>query len=178
MNLRLTCAASLGLALALLAAPNVSAQEKCKLIWESPAADTKYTQQLTLDVGDISGHQVRVREIHRVYRNDKPNCEGLKRTESWDRGFSDYIDRNGRAWGYSVITLENGDKIYTEWTGSSQTTVGQDGSKDGLFEGVARWTGGTGKYATVRGFERNHGKFNLDKGLNETKDEVEYWFEK
>ena len=50
MNLRLTCAASLGLALALLAAPNVSAQEKCKMTWENPAADSKYTQQLALDV--------------------------------------------------------------------------------------------------------------------------------
>ena len=26
--------------------------------WEVPAADTKYTQQLALDVGDIPGHQV------------------------------------------------------------------------------------------------------------------------
>ena len=65
--------------------------------WETPAADTKYTQQLSLDVGDIPGHQVRVFELNRVYRNGKPNCEGLKRTEEWVRGYSDYIDRNGRS---------------------------------------------------------------------------------
>jgi hypothetical protein len=41
--------------------------------WEVPAADTKYPQQLALDVGDIPGHQVRVYELHRVYPNDKPN---------------------------------------------------------------------------------------------------------
>ena len=75
-------------------------------------------------------------------------------------------------------TLENGDKIYEEWTGTSQTTVMQDGSKEGHFEGTTRWTGGTGKYVSVRGFERNQSRFNLDKGLNEEKTEAEYWFEK
>ncbi|MBV8093349.1 MAG: hypothetical protein JO110_08960 [Acetobacteraceae bacterium] len=169
---------TLAFAGALLAAPNLSAQERCKMSWETPAADTNYTQQLSLDVGDIPGHQVRVFELHRVYRNDKPNCEGLKRTEGWTRGYSDYIDRNGRAWGYSVDTLQNGDKIYMEWTGSSQTTVTQDGSKEGHFEGTVRWTGGTGKYVGVRGLERDHTTFNLDKSLNEEKAEAEYWFEK
>jgi hypothetical protein len=77
-----------------------------------------------------------------------------------------------------VDTLENGDKIYMEWTGSSQTTVTQDGSKEGHFEGTVRWIGGTGKYVGVRGLERNHTRFNLDKGLNEEKAETEYWFEK
>jgi len=178
MKLRVICAAPLGMAFALLAAPTVSAQEKCKLTWESPAADTKYTQQLALDVGDIPGHQVRVFELHRVFKNDKPNCEGLKRTESWTHGYSDYIDRNGRAWGYAVTTLENGDKIYEEWTGTSQTTVMQDGSREGHYVGTGRWTGGTGKYAGVRGIERADAKFNLDKGLNDEKSEVEYWFEK
>ena len=169
-----------GLAFAgtLLMVPNVSAQERCKMSWETSAADSKYTQQLSLDVGDIPGHQVRVFELHRVYRNDKPNCEGLKRTEGWARGYSDYIDRNGRAWGYGVDTLENGDKIYSEWTATSQTTVTQDGSKEGRSEGTARWIGGTGKYLGVRGIERDQYRFNLDKGLNEEKVEAEYWFEK
>ena len=113
-----------------------------------------------------------------MYRNDKPNCEGLKRTEGWTRGYSDYIDRNGRAWGYGVDTLENGDKIYSEFTGTSQTTVMPDGSKEGLFVGTARWIGGTGKYVSVRGLERDETRFNLDKGLNEQKAEAEYWLEK
>ena len=37
---------------------NGAAQQKRKMSWEAPAADTKYTQQLALDVGDIPGHQV------------------------------------------------------------------------------------------------------------------------
>ena len=89
----------------------------------SAAADTKYTKQFALDVGDIPGHQVRVYEIHRVYPNDKPNCEGLKRIESWSYGYSDYVNRNGPYHVYMVTTLENGDKIFSESTGTSQTMV-------------------------------------------------------
>jgi hypothetical protein len=79
------------------------------------------TQQHVLDVGDVSGHQIRVYELHRTYANDKPNCENLKRTESWTRGYSDYIDRNGRTWGYDVTLLENSDKIFFQFDGTSQT---------------------------------------------------------
>jgi hypothetical protein len=92
------CAAPLGVALVLFAIPQVSAEGRCKMAWETPAADSKYTQQYTMDVGDIPGHQIRIVELHRVYPNDKPNCEGLKRVETWNHGFSDYVDRNGRVW--------------------------------------------------------------------------------
>jgi hypothetical protein len=67
----------IGITLAIITASAVSAEERCKMSWEIPAADTKYTQQLALDVGDIPGHQVRVYELHRVYPNAKPNCEDV-----------------------------------------------------------------------------------------------------
>src|SRR5215813_8204597 len=60
------------------------------------------TQQLAIDVGDMPGHQVRVyRSIASYPPSAKPNCKGLKETESWTHGFSDYVDRNGRTWGYT-----------------------------------------------------------------------------
>ena len=39
-------------------------------------------------------------------------------------------------WGYEVTLLENGDKIFSQWDGTSQTTVAPDGSKKGTFTGV------------------------------------------
>src|SRR5262249_26456499 len=144
-------AISLGLALTPICFTAVSAQERCKVSQEASAAKSNYTQQHVLDVGDFSGHQIRLFELHRTYPNDKPNCENLKRTESYTRGYSDYVDRNGRAWGYSVISLENGDKIFAEFDGTSQTTVSPDGSKKSAFTGVTRYTGGTGKYKGVQG---------------------------
>ena len=103
------CGLSLGLVLSPIGFSNVSAQEKCKVSEGVEVAKSTYTQQHTLDVGDVPGHQVRIYEIHRTYPNDKPNCEGLKRTESWDRGYSNYTDWNGPVTTFGVTLLENGD---------------------------------------------------------------------
>jgi hypothetical protein len=146
------------------AAPGLlSAQEKCKMKWEIPAANANYTQQHVIDVGDVPGHQIRIFELHRTFPNDQPNCEGLKRAEEWSRGYSDYIDRNGRAWGYRVIVLENGDKIFGEMSFTSQTVVAADGSKKSTATGVIVYTGGTGKipgnsWAPARDFSVRSGE--------------------
>jgi hypothetical protein len=163
----------------LLAPMSVSAQEKCKVSEGPTAANSTYTQQHVIDVGDLPGHQVRVYELHRTYdANDKPNCEGLKRTEMWVRGYSDYIDRNGRGSGYAVTTYENGDKMFTEFTGTAQTTVGPDGAKQSTFTAVGTFTGGTGKYKSIRGFWHDSTKFDPDKNVNLPRTEGEYWLEK
>jgi hypothetical protein len=126
------------LVLPLLAAPG-AAQERCK--WSSdsdPGNVTSYPQQLNIDVGDAPGHIVGAYELHTVSGpNSKPNCEGLKDKETWTHGYRDYRDRNGHTWGYMVTTLENGDKIYSEYSGVTRTTVAADGStKTGRHIGI------------------------------------------
>ena len=165
-------------ALMAFSAFGVSAQEKCKRSGEVPAANTAYTQQHVLDVGDVPGHQIRIVEMHRTYPDAQPNCEGIKETESWTRAFSDYVDRNGRAWGYTVTTLENGDKIFSEFSGTSQTVADPDGTKKSTYVGIARYTGGTGKYQGIRGFSRETSKFDPEKKLNQLSYASEYWIEK
>jgi len=125
-----------------------------------------------------------VYEIHSVAGpNAKPNCEGLKDKEIWTHGYRDYRDRNGRSWGYSVTILENGDKIYSEYSGVTETTVAPDGSTKTAIETVANWTGGTGRYQTVRGIARNHNLWDWAKGESKPTSvhgsgDGEYWFEK
>jgi hypothetical protein len=77
-----------------------------------------------------------------------------------------------------VVTLESGNKIYTEFIGSVQTVVAADGSKKSSVERTERWTGDIGKYQGVRGIQWDHVVFDPDKGRNEIKSEAEYWFEK
>jgi hypothetical protein len=153
-------------------------QEKCKMSWEVPAANAKYTEQHALDVGDVPDHQIRIFELHRTFPDDQPNCEGLKRVEQWTRGFSDYVDRNGHTWGYSVTLLENGDKIFAEISGTTQTVVNPDGSKKTEAATVHKWTGGTGKYQGVRGIQRQVSVIDPEKNFNESSSEAEYWFQK
>jgi len=168
----------------LLAAP-ATAQERCK--WSAdadPGTVTSYPQQLNIDVGDAPGHIIGVFEIHSVFGpNEKPNCEGLKERESWNHGYRDYRDRNGHTWGYTVMILENGDKIYAETSGTTETVTAPDGSTKTMVESVANWTGGTGRYQSVRGFERDHTLVDWAKGESKPtaihgSADGEYWFEK
>jgi hypothetical protein len=168
-------AMSFGLALTPICFSAGSAEERCKVSEDGTGAKSSYTQQHVMDVGDMPGHQIRVFELHRTFPNDTPNCEHLKRTESWEHGYSDYVDRNGRAWGYSIISFENGDKIFAEFSGTSQTTIASDGSKKSTFTGVTRYTSGTGRYQGVQGLLRSNVVFDLDKNMNQARTEGEYW---
>jgi hypothetical protein len=94
-----------------LPANDVLAQQR--LVFKVAAENTKYTQQHAIDVGDVSGHQVRLFEIHRTYPSDAPVINGMKIVESWTRGISDYTNNNGEGTIFGVYVLENGDKIFT-----------------------------------------------------------------
>jgi hypothetical protein len=173
--------------ISLLAAYAASAQERCKFSYGWGNEGTTVPQQLSLDVGDIPGHTIAIFEIHHGPNpSAKPNCEGFKIAEVLGQGFSDSIDRNGRAWGYDTITLDNGDKIYTEWSGTRIAVTGADGSLKTTFSGTTTWIGGTGRYLGVRGFSRDKAETlyvkdsqgKLKATTNNGLKEVEYWFEK
>ena len=165
-------------ALSVLGSAEALAQEKCKMSWEIPPANATYTGQHAFDVEDVPGHQVRIFEIRRTLADEEPNCEGLKLVEQWLRGYSDYVERNGPTWGYSVTLLENGDKIFAAFSGAVQTTVNPDGSHTTEATTVHKWTGGTGQYQGVRGIQRETTVFDPDTNFNETRAEVEYWLDK
>jgi hypothetical protein len=153
------------------------AQEKCKRTSEYPGSTATYTQQHVIDVGDVPGHQIRIIEAHRTFpKDDRPNCEGLKTTEKWSRAFYDYIDGNGRTWGYTVAVLENGDNIFGTYDGTVETVIDSDGSKKTLVTTIESCTGGTGKYVGIRGLSRNTAK--VDKEGIQSRYDSEYWFQK
>ena len=164
-------------ALALLQASEGWAQQKCQQSGKNLAQDSKFTQQHVIDVGDMPGHQVRIVEVQRTPSNAKPNCEGLKVVEQWNRGYSDYTNTNGRAWGYRITVLANGDKIFGQWSGTTHSTLNADGTKKTMFTGTYSLTGGTGKYRGIQGTGRELSNFDPTTGFNESQWEEEYWIE-
>ena len=162
-------------ALVALSAFGAYAQEKCKRSGELTGTAT-FTQDHAIDVGDAPGHQVRIYEIRRILQDTQPNCEGLKAVERWTRNFSDLTDFNGRTWGYTVEVLENGDKIFSTFDGTSAAFVDSDGSKKVIVTTIETYTGGTGKYVGIRGLSRNTSKTDLDKRT--VSYDAEYWFQK
>lgn len=113
---------------------------------------SKYTQQLAIDVGDVSGHQVRVVEIVRTYSEaTKLRVMSARVKESSLRGMTDYVNGSGPARGYSVWILDDGEKVFLAWDSISQSEPTAAGSRKGSSESVTRITGGTGKYKGIRG---------------------------
>lgn len=154
------------------------AQQKQLLSYKVGTENFKYTQQHTIDVGDVPGHQVRIYEIHRTFPMGGPKFNGLRLVEQWSRAFSDYTDLNGPSTVYNVYVLENGDKVFARGNLIAQTIANADGSKKTTATSVAHFSGGTGKFGGIQGSIKAVTISNIKAGLNETQVDVEYWIEK
>ena len=163
--------------LAVANVPAALAQEVCKRTVDLNTVVSEYTEQHVLDVEDVPGHQIRIFAIRRTFPDIEPNCEGLRQIEALSRGYSDYIDRSGRAWGYNIDTFENGDKIYSQFSGTSHTVINEDGVRKSTYTGTSTYTGGTGLYRGIRGTSRASIVFDPEADINTGTLEIEYWLE-
>ena len=148
----------------------VLAQEH--LTFRVTAENTKYTQQHTIDVDDVVGHQVRAFEIKRVYPANAPVIAGIRIVESWTRGVSDYTNDGGEATTYSIYVLENGDKFFTR--GSLVAIQGPE-ARNLMATTAGPIIGGTGKLARINGMARMITSASPQTGMNETQVEIDYW---
>ena len=169
---------AIGAGLTVSAVSEVSAKQKQKLSYKASAADTKYTQQHTIDVGDAPGHQIRIFTIHRVFPTNPPMFDGVAVAEHWSHGASDYIDNTGTAKTYGYYIMSGGDKIFTRNELVSQSVVNSDGSRKSTATAVGLITGGTGKFRGIQGRTNSVSNFDQKAGFNETQVEIEYWIEK
>jgi len=156
----------------------VVAQQKYQYSHATPPQSSRYVQQHIIDVDDMAGHQIRILEVQRKYTSDHPLIAGVKVIETWDRGFSDYTNGIGPAQGYGTWVLEDGNTLFTKWSGSSSSKTTSTVAKEGIFTGTTYLLGGTGKFATIRGVLAEKSEFNTDpdNGYNYTSSQGEYWF--
>ena len=163
------------LCMSMIAVSDAWAQSKQKVSFNVTAANSKYTQQHAIDVGDVPGHQVRVYEIHRMFPKDGPKIEGVRIVETWTRAFSDYTDLNGPSVAYGVYMMENGDKIFIRTDLVSRSVKNADGSTKTMSSSVGRINGGTGKFRGIQGSIRSATSADIKAGMNETQTDIEYW---
>ncbi len=153
--------------------PTSDAQAQQRIVFKVSAENTSYVQQHWIDVGDVTGHQVRVFEIHRTYpSSDAPVVNGKRIVESWSRGFSDYTSNNGEGTTYGVYVLENGDKFFTR---GALIAAQKPESANLSAMIVGPIVGGTGALARINGMARISGTANPQAGTNETQVDIEYW---
>ena len=73
------------------------AQQRFPINATADGVKSSYVQQHVIDVGDVTGHQVRILEVHRIHSGGQIVLNGVKVVEEWDRGFSDYTNGVGPA---------------------------------------------------------------------------------
>jgi hypothetical protein len=206
MKLIISVIAALFVAQPALAQLNASPQQRQRISFRAPNSNTKYVQQHVIDAGDVPGHQIRVFEVQVTFgqpavatgqeargavnagarsgggasgaatATDVPVFNGVRATQTMTRGVSDYTDANGRVFGYSVISLENGDRIFARYEGLVLTATG--GQTNANY--VLTLTGGTGAFRNIRGTVRgtSTGSFSGGKVTSiDAQYEGEYWLE-
>jgi hypothetical protein len=156
-----------------------SAQQKSAISTTGEGVKSRYVQQHIIDVDDVPGHQIRIQETQRINPGSGHSIDGVRITEEWVRGFSNYINGSGPAWGHVTWIMEDGSKILLEYTGTSETQQTASGSRRGTYHGVSRITGGTNRFAKIRGRTVDVAEFDTDpsKGYNRVSSNGEYWFE-
>ena len=156
------------------------AQEKHPISISSEGAETRYIQQLAIEVDDLTGHQVRVFENHRIYAADKQAIvAGERIVESFGRGLSNYVSGIGPVFGYITLVTDRGNKMFLEFSGTSVTQPTKTGSKRGTYNGTAQFRGGTGPFTDIRGYLLDSTKYDTDPetGYNIGEFSGEYWLE-
>jgi hypothetical protein len=156
------------------------AQQKHAITISGEGMKGRYVQQHIIDVDDASGHQIRNFEIQRTFSADSQlTIDGEWIVEAWVRGYSNYTAGIGPVWGYTTWITDKGNKIFTEGIGTSEAQVTDSGSRRGTYHGTSRFTGGTGRFAKIRGLLVDISKFDTDPktGYNTVDSHGEYWFE-
>jgi len=172
-TLTLTTTALLCVAVS-LPAGNAVAQEKQQVSYKVSVENSKYTQQLNIDVDDQQPkHILRAYEARRTFPNDAPVINGLKLVEEWDRGTADLADGNGTGTLVSVYVMENGDKFFDRRAALAQGTPERFTSMH-----VGYITGGTGKFAGMQGIVRASQNVDLKTSVTAAQTDIEYWIAK
>lgn len=136
----------------LCATHDASAQQKYT-ISQAPNSSSQYLQEHAIEVDDTPGHRLRVYEIRQSYPQRDLAFAGVVVKEALSRNMSDLVDGNGPFTYYIVYSMEDGNKVFSRGTGTSQA----DATVGNRFVIVENFVGGTGKFKGMRGQVRGGG---------------------
>lgn len=161
----------------LLVTGSALAQQK-KHVSLGVAEMSKYVQQQSIDAADVPEHKLRIFEIRKTYSKGSVAFDGVGLVDESDWGYSDYVAGTGHNWGYTEFRLENGDKIWARFDGISHRKPTADGSAAGQGISTMTLTGGTGRFAAIKGTGQVSFEFDATKGVNASRIEMDYWMER
>lgn len=98
----------------ILATPEGRAQQRQLVRFELLAANTKYTEQHSISVSDISAMSSEYLKMFERSRVIRSSSAGVRVKEWWKRGMTDFTETDGLGNAYHVLLMENGHKISCE----------------------------------------------------------------
>jgi len=158
--------------LTLCAASPAWAQQKYAIPRMSEGPN-EYLQEYAIEVGDTPAHQVRIYQIRMDYPKRDLVFGGVVVKQRVMTDMIDNVNQNGQFTGYSVYTLEDGSKVFSRFTGTTQV----DGAGGRKFVFVENFVGGTGKFKGMRGQLRGGGERAPGASSLTAETSGEYWFE-
>jgi hypothetical protein len=163
--------------LCLSAGTGAIAQDRQSISYDVAAAETKYSANYRVTVGDVPEHLLRVFELRRTFARRPPIFQGVTAKEMWERGSADTIDQNGSESSYVTYLLEDGSKVFGRYTGIITSFRWPDGSRHFDVLGVIALNGGTGSFACLRGTVRVRASLDPGADSNQIESKGEYWME-
>ncbi len=148
------------------------AEDAQRISFKIPDGNSKYVVSQNVEVGDVPNHIVRVFDTVAAIPKGAATVNGLALVEVSSRGTGDLIDGHGGSNnGYMIFTAENGDKFF-----SRNGLVAQRVSGKLLVTWSGAITGGTGKFAGIRGSTRSVSNFDPNPGgvPSNTSYDIEY----
>jgi hypothetical protein len=168
-----------GTAAALLfGAAQAAEPERHPLAYGLDGGATRYVRQYRVEVGDVPRHELRVFDLTRKFTHGTPVIDGVRLTETQERGIADLVDQDGRENAYVIYVLEDGNRVFGRYSGTVRTRRWPDGSRHYDVRGTIELTGGTGRFESIRGSVTVWQA--LDPGADSSQGAArgEYWFER
>jgi hypothetical protein len=154
----------------------VAAQQKQPLIYDAGAAQTRTVHDQRIAVDDVPDHVLRFYDVRRAFTGRAPVFDGVRAIEMWEQGVADTVDRNGSESAYITYVLENGEKVLGRYAGVVQSFRWPDGSRHYDHVGSITLTGGSGRFAGMRGLIRVRAAVDPGADSNQIESKGEYWF--
>jgi hypothetical protein len=165
-------------ALVVFVAAQAAEPERYPLAYSLDPAATSYVRQYRVEVGDVPRHELRVFDLTRKFTRGTPMIDGVRLTETQERGIADLVDQEGSENAYVIYMLEDGNRVFGRYSGTVRTRRWPDGSRHYDVRGTIELTGGTGRFEAIRGSVTVWQA--LDPGADSSQGEArgEYWFER
>lgn len=147
------------------------------LVYDLAASEPRYVKRYRVEVGDVRDHTLEIYSRIRVFARNRPLFAGVPAREAHEHGMADLVDRSGTESGYVSFVLEDGSRVLGRYRGSVESWRWPDGSRHLGMRGVIELTGGTGRFARLRGQLRLWRAIDPGADSNQGGAEGEYWFE-